>query len=69
MNQYRITIVKETPNHIFFNLFVNSSLTNLQGQLCLSRDDFDRFFKDLFKSSKGNCIKSYCCNPTTEFYK
>lgn len=69
VNEYRMTIVKETPDHIFFNLFVNSSLSNLQGFICLSRTDFDQLFKDLFKSSRGNCIKAYCCNPPTEFYK
>lgn len=68
LSEYRLTIVRETPDHIFFNFFVNGSLGNTDGFICLNKVDFDQLFKDLFKSSKGNCIKAYCCNPPTEFY-
>ncbi|MCL6638141.1 MAG: hypothetical protein K6T80_00490 [Firmicutes bacterium] len=68
MNEYRLTIVKETSEHIFFNFFVNGSLSNLNGFVRLRKNDFDQLFKDLFKASRGNCIKAYCCNPPPEFY-
>jgi hypothetical protein len=29
----------------------------------LKRELFDRLFKDLFRSSRGNCIKAFCAHP------
>ncbi len=69
MNEYRLTIVKETQHHVFFNFFVNGCLSNLDGFICMGKENFDRLYKDLFKASKGNCIKAFCCNPPTEFYR
>lgn len=68
MNRYQISIVRKTRFHIFFNLYVNGVQANTEGYLCLETKDFERFFKDLFKSSRGNCIKTYSSNPPTEFY-
>jgi len=68
VNEYRLIIVRETPHHIYFNLFVNGSLSNIQGFLCLEKQSFDRLFKDLFRASKGKCIRAYCQNPPTEFF-
>jgi hypothetical protein len=68
VNRYQIIIVRKTRFHIFFNLFVNNILTNTDGYICMEKEDFDRFFKDLFRSSRGNCFKAYSINPPAEFY-
>lgn len=68
MNQYRLSIVRVTRRHTFFHLFVNGALTNTDGYICMENGEFDRFFKDLFKSSRGNCVKAYSTNPPCEFY-
>ncbi|MBF7082185.1 hypothetical protein IT084_04245 [Desulfallas sp. Bu1-1] len=67
-NEYHLSITKITRCHVFFNLFVNGYLANTDGYICLSREDFDRLYRDLFRSSHGRCIKSYSTNPPTEFY-
>jgi len=67
-NEYLLTIIKITRHHIFFNMSVNGSLANTDGYICLPKADFDRLFRDLFRSSKGRCIKNYSSNPPTEFY-
>ena len=68
MNRYQLIIIKKSRFHIFFNFFVNDSLANTEGYICLETEDFDQFYKDLFKSSRGQCIKAYSTNPPTEFY-
>lgn len=68
MNRYYISIVRKTRHHIFFNFFVNGALSNTDGYICMETRDFDRFYKDLFKSSRGNCVKAYSTNPPCEFY-
>ncbi len=60
MNRYTLTVVKEAEDGVYFNLFVNGNLANLGGLLYLGREAFDQLFKDLFRGSKGNCIKAYC---------
>jgi hypothetical protein len=60
MNRYTLTVVKEVDGSVYFNLFVNGSLANLGGLLYLSKEAFDQLFKDLFRGSKGNCIKAFC---------
>ncbi|MBE0465679.1 MAG: hypothetical protein IBX71_00425 [Candidatus Desulforudis sp.] len=60
MNRYTLTIVKEANDGVHFNLFVNGGLTNLGGLLYLRKEAFDQLFKDLFRASKGNCIKAFC---------
>ncbi|MCL2337879.1 MAG: hypothetical protein FWC60_10705 [Firmicutes bacterium] len=67
-NEYLLTIIKITSRHIFFNLYVNGSLASSEGYICLTKEDFERFFRDLFRSSKGRCAKNYSTNPPTEFY-
>ena len=60
MNRYTLTVVKEVEDGFYFNLFVNGNLVNLGGPLYLGREAFDHLFKDLFRGSKGNCIKAFC---------
>lgn len=67
-NEYRLSIVKVTRHHVFFDFYVNGTRANTDGYICLAQEDFDRLFRDLFRSSKGHCIKVYSQNPPTEFY-
>jgi len=67
-NEYRLSMVKVTKHHIFFNFYVNGSLANTDGYLCLPVEDFHRLFQDLFRSSRGRCVKNYSTNPPVEFY-
>lgn len=60
MNQYMLTVVREEDDFVFFNMFVNGNLVNLGGFLCMNHELFDLLFKDLFRSSRGNCIKAFC---------
>lgn len=60
MNRYTLTVVKEADGNIYFNLFVNGSLVNPGGLLRLETEVFNQLFKDLFRGSKGNCIKAFC---------
>lgn len=67
-NEYLLSIVRITRHHVFFNLFVNGNLSNTDGYICLPTGDFDRLFRDLFRSSRGRCVKVFSQNPPTEFY-
>lgn len=68
MNKYRLVIVKRTRHHVFFNLLVNSRISNTNGYNCLPLEEFNRLYRDLFRASLGNCVKEFCLNPPTEFY-
>lgn len=68
LNQYELSIVKITKGHVFFNLIVNNYLANTDGYICLSKEDFEQLYRDLFRSSRGHCVKSFSTNPPTEFY-
>ncbi|TYO94698.1 hypothetical protein LX24_02165 [Desulfallas thermosapovorans DSM 6562] len=67
-NKYQLSIVTLTKNHVFFNFFVNGSLANTDGYICMSINDFDRLYKDLFRSSKGQCTKNFSSNPPVQFF-
>ncbi len=67
-NEYLLSIVRITRYHVFFDFFVNGNQANTDGYICLPREEFNRLFRDLFRSSRGRCIKSYSQNPPTEFY-
>ena len=68
INQYELSIVKITKGHVFFNLIVNGYLANTDGYICISKEDFEQLYRDLFRSSKGRCAKIFSTNPPTEFY-
>lgn len=63
MNRYTLTVVRETGGLVYFNMFVNATPVNPGGVLCLKQELFDQLFKDLFRGSKGNCIKAFCAHP------
>lgn len=63
MNEYRLVIVVETKDHSYIRMFVNNTLINPEGLIRLKHSELDQLFKDLFRSSKGNCIKCRCTNP------
>ncbi|WP_238442370.1 hypothetical protein [Desulfofalx alkaliphila] len=59
----------ETRLYIHFNLIVNNVLTNTQYPICMKKDEFDQFYKVLFKGSRGKCIRTYSQFPPAQFYK
>ncbi|MCL6612306.1 MAG: hypothetical protein K6T66_12265 [Peptococcaceae bacterium] len=63
MNEYKLVIVVETKDHAYIRMFVNNSLVNPEGLIRLKYSELDQLFRDLFKASKGNCIKCRCVNP------
>lgn len=63
MNEYRLVIVVETKDHAYIRMFVNNTLVNPEGLIRLKHSELDQLFKDLFKASRGNCIKCRCANP------
>ena len=60
VNEYKLVIVVETKDHAYIRLFINNALANPDGLIKLRHSELDQLFKDLFRSSKGNCIK---CRP------
>ena len=60
MNEYKLVVVIETKDHAYIRLFINNALSNPEGLLRLKHCELDQLFKDLFRASKGNCIK---CRP------
>jgi len=62
MNEYRLVIVVETKEHAYIRMFINNALVNPEGLIRLKHSDLDQLFKDLFKASRGNCIKCRCTN-------
>ncbi len=67
-NEYLLSIVQLTRHHVFFDFFVNGAQANTDGYMCLTIEEFDRLYRDLFRSSRGRCVKSYSTNPPTGFY-
>ena len=63
MNEYRLGVVVETKDHVYIRMFINSSLVNPEGLIRLKHPELDQLFRDLFKASRGNCIKCRCVNP------
>jgi hypothetical protein len=55
--------VVETKEHVYIRMFINNSLANPEGLIRLTHTELDQLFKDLFKASKGKCIKCRCVNP------
>ena len=62
MNEYRLVVVVETKEHSYIRMFINNALVNPEGLIRLKHQDLDQLFKDLFKASRGNCIKCRCAN-------
>ncbi|MCL5057621.1 MAG: hypothetical protein M1130_06420 [Actinobacteria bacterium] len=60
MNEYRLVVVVETKEHSYIRMFINGSLVNPEGLVRLKHGELDQLFKDLFKASRGNCIKCRC---------
>ena len=60
MNQYKLVIVVETKEHVYIRIFVNDTLINPEGLIRLKQAELDQLFRDLFKGSKGNCIRMRC---------
>lgn len=63
LNEYKLVVVVETKDHVYIRMFVNNSLVNPEGLIRLRHSEVDQLFRDLFKASKGNCIKCRCVNP------
>lgn len=63
MNEYKLVIVVETKDHAYIRMFVNNSLANTEGLIRLKHSELDTLFRDLFKASRGKCIKCRCLSP------
>ncbi|MFZ5650782.1 MAG: hypothetical protein ACOY4I_08005 [Bacillota bacterium] len=63
MNEYKLVIVVETKDHAYIRMFVNNSLANPEGLIRLKHSELDTLFRDLFKASRGKCIKCRCLSP------
>lgn len=68
MDKYRLVVVLESKYFIHFDMYVNGVLTNPQHPICMKKEEFDRFFKIMFKGSRGNCVKMHSFSPPTQFY-
>ncbi|MFZ5644791.1 MAG: hypothetical protein ACOY46_14495 [Bacillota bacterium] len=60
MSEYRLVIVVETKEHAYIRMFINNTLVNPEGLIRLKHSDLDQLFKDLFRASRGKCIKCRC---------
>jgi len=60
LNQYKLVIVVETKEHVYIRIFVNDILINPEGLIRLKQSELDQLFRDLFKGSRGNCIRMRC---------
>ncbi|MFZ5590429.1 MAG: hypothetical protein ACOY81_01270 [Bacillota bacterium] len=60
MNEYKLVIVVETKEHSYIRMFVNNVLVNPEGLIRLKHSELDQLFKDLFRGSRGKCIKCRC---------
>ncbi len=60
MNEYKLVTVIETAEHVYIRIFVNNNLINPEGLIRLKHEELDQLFKDLFKGSKGKCIRLRC---------
>jgi len=57
LNQYKLVTVVETKEHVYIRIFVNDTLINPEGLIRLKQAELDQLFRDLFKGSRGNCIR------------
>lgn len=57
MNKYKLINVMETKEYVYLKIFVNDNLINPEGLIRMKPQEYDQFFKDLFRGSRGNCIK------------
>ncbi|OAT81252.1 hypothetical protein [Desulfotomaculum copahuensis] len=64
MNEYKLVVVVETKEHVYIRMFVNNVLANPEGLIRLKPDELDQLFRDLFKGSRGKCIKCYCVHSS-----
>ncbi len=62
MNQYKLVTVVETKEHVYIRIFVNDILINPEGLIRLKHAELDQLFRDLFKGSRGNCIRLRCAH-------
>lgn len=60
MNEYKLVIVVETKEHSYIRMFVNNVLANPEGLIRLKHSELDQLFRDLFRGSRGKCIKYRC---------
>jgi len=57
MNEYKLVVVVETREHTYIKMFINNVLINPEGLISLKHEELDQLFKDLFKGSRGKCIR------------
>lgn len=60
MNEYKLVTVVETREHVYIRIFVNDTLVNPEGLIRLKHAELDQLFRDLFKGSRGKCIRMRC---------
>ncbi len=68
MDSYVLSIVLESEHYVHFDFYVNNVLTTPGQPISMKKEEFERFFKILFRGSKGNCVRVYSQNPPTQFY-
>ncbi len=68
MDKYVVEIVMESEHYVHFYFYVNNVLTTPNQPISMKKDEFDRFYKVMFRGSKGNCVRVYSTNPPTQFY-
>ena len=57
MNEYKLITVVQTKEYVYIRIFVNETLVNPAGLVKLKHNELDQLFRDLFKGSKGKCIR------------
>ncbi|SFH17629.1 hypothetical protein SAMN05660649_04150 [Desulfotomaculum arcticum] len=57
MNEYKLITVVQTKEYVYIRIFVNETLVNPEGLIKLKHSELDQLFRDLFKGSKGKCIR------------
>jgi hypothetical protein len=50
----------ETKEYVYIRLFINGILVNPEGLIRLKHEELDRLFRDLFKGSRGRCVRLKC---------
>ncbi|WP_027365118.1 hypothetical protein [Desulfotruncus alcoholivorax] len=57
MNEYKLMTVIQTKEYVYIRIFVNETLVNPEGLIRLKHSELDQLFRDLFRGSKGKCIR------------
>lgn len=60
MNEYKLVTMVETKEYVYIRLFINGILVNPKGLIRLKHEELDRLFRDLFKGSRGRCVRLKC---------